>query len=85
MARKSKVKAGSRKHSKKPARRAAPAKKPAAQRQAAPPKGDPVIEPGKTLAIVTRGSERIPVQLKDEAHLAKLRQEHGADSIEVQS
>lgn len=42
------------------------------------------VKPG-TVAIVSKGAERIPVQLKDDAHLEQLRQAHGAASVEVQS
>jgi hypothetical protein len=43
-----------------------------------------VIEPGKTVALVTKGGDKIPVQLKDEAHLETLRHEFGAGAVEVQ-
>lgn len=65
-------------------------RKPKAARRAAPQaaqvaeKVEQKIVAGKTVAIVSRGAERIPVQLKDEAHLAELREKHGADCVEVQ-
>lgn len=42
------------------------------------------VEPG-TVALVSKGAEKIPVQLKDEAHLARLQTEFGVDCVEVQS
>ena len=42
------------------------------------------IVPG-TVAIVSKGAEKIPVQLKDEAHLAKLRSDFGDSNVVVQS
>lgn len=44
-----------------------------------------VIEPGKTVAIVAKGNEKLPVQLRDKAHLEELIATHGAGSVEVQS
>lgn len=37
------------------------------------------------LCIVKKGNERIPVQVKDEAHYNRLVEEHGRDNVEVQS
>lgn len=37
------------------------------------------------VAIINKGADKIPVQLKDEAHLARLQAEFGADHVEVQS
>jgi hypothetical protein len=42
-----------------------------------------VIAPGKTVALVTKGADKIPVQLRDEAHLEELQREHGATAVEV--
>lgn len=50
----------------------------------APAAADPVIEPGKTVALVKKGHETVPVQLKDQAHLDKLRDDFGHDSVQVQ-
>lgn len=44
-----------------------------------------VIEPGKTVALVTKGCDKIPVQLRDAGHLEALKHEHGAGAVEVQS
>lgn len=43
-----------------------------------------VIEPGKTVALVSKGNEKLPVQLRDKAHLDELIATHGAGSVEVQ-
>lgn len=44
-----------------------------------------VIEPGKTVAIVSKGNEKLPVQLRNKAHLDELIATHGEGSVEVQS
>lgn len=44
-----------------------------------------VIEPGVTVALVSKGNEKLPVQLRDKAHLDELIATHGAGSVEVQS
>lgn len=36
------------------------------------------------LALVGRYSDRVPVQIKDAAHLASLRDQHGDGAVEVQ-
>jgi hypothetical protein len=48
------------------------------------PVDDPRVEPGRTIALVGKGGDRIPVQLRDEGHLEQLRREHGVDNVEVQ-
>lgn len=42
------------------------------------------VKPG-TVALVGKACDRIPVQLKDEAHLEQLRKQHGEANVEVQS
>jgi hypothetical protein len=37
------------------------------------------------VAVVSKGAERIPVQLRDEAHLQELIDRHGAANVVVQS
>lgn len=43
-----------------------------------------VIDPGKTVALVSKGNEKVPVQLRNKAHLDELINTHGAGSVEVQ-
>lgn len=47
------------------------------------PVEEAVIEPGKTIVLVSKGNERLPVQLRDEAHLEELERTHGKGSVEV--
>ena len=42
------------------------------------------VQPG-AVALVGKGGDKIPVQLKDAAHLEKLREVHGAGNVQVQS
>lgn len=42
------------------------------------------VKPG-TVALVSKGGDKVPVQLKDDAHLEKLIGEHGKANVRVQS
>jgi hypothetical protein len=42
------------------------------------------VKPG-TVALVLKGDDRIPVQLKNEAHLDQLKHDHGAGNVQVQT
>jgi hypothetical protein len=44
----------------------------------------PQFTPG-AVALVTKGIDRLPVQLRDQAHLDALISEHGTGGVEVQS
>mgnify|MGYP000844802920 CR=1 FL=1 len=59
------------------------------EEQAAAPTVDEYAEAAKAgaprVALVGRYSERTPVQIKNAAHLAQLRAEHGDGAVEVQS
>lgn len=44
----------------------------------------PQFTPG-AVALVTKGIDRLPVELRDQAHLDSLISEHGSGSVEVQS
>lgn len=55
------------------ARRPAPKQAPSA----------PIDVAGK-VALIKKGGDSVPVQLKDQAHLEKLKSEHGEASVEVQ-
>lgn len=37
------------------------------------------------VALIGKAADRVPVQIKNAAHLAKLRADHGAESVTVQS
>lgn len=50
----------------------------------AEPKVEPKVKPG-TVALIAKGGDRVPVQLKDDAHLEKLIEAHGAGNVEVRS
>lgn len=80
---KSNRKAGKAKKSKpsrKPStRRPAPRNAPVASSAAAPEQTFPCT------VLVSKGGDKLPVQVQDAAHLAKLREEHGATGVEVQS
>jgi hypothetical protein len=52
--------------------------------EATSPEPDVEIAPG-TVALVTKGNERLPVELRNRAHLNELIATHGAGSVEVQS
>lgn len=79
----SKSKAGKAKKKQAPkARRAAPKAAKAVVNDA--PAAEIVIEPGKTVAVISKGSERLPVQLRDQAHLDELIETHGRANVVVQ-
>lgn len=52
--------------------------------QTDPAPATPPIARG-TVAVISKGHEKIPVQVRDGAHVAELIETHGAENVEVQS